>query len=297
MHTIIRTEHLKFSYGKKQVLNDINLTVNAGEIIGLIGVNGAGKTTLLNILLGLLKGEGAVSVFEQQPGSAISKARIGSMLQGDMVVPGITIADLLKLAAAESDHPLDTNKLLTDLRLEPFKTQRLGSLSGGQLRRVTFAVALINQPDLLFLDEPTVGMDANSRKAFWDNIEQLRQEGKTIVITSHYLEEIQQIADRLLILQKGRFIFDGSLQQLQKQHLGATITFETDLQLAIFNGLPAVDHVDKLKSKLAIHSMDGDQTLRALAPLLDRLHQVSVNRESLENIFLQLTQQEVINSR
>ncbi len=124
------------------------------------------------------------------------------MLQGDMVVPGITIADLLKLAAAESDHPLDTNKLLTDLRLEPFKTQRLGSLSGGQLRRVTFAVALINQPDLLFLDEPTVGMDANSRKAFWDNIEQLRQEGKTIVITSHYLEEIQQIADRLLILQK-----------------------------------------------------------------------------------------------
>lgn len=292
MHTIIRTEHLKFSYGKKQVLNDINLTVHAGEIIGLIGVNGAGKTTLLNILLGLLKGEGAVSVFEQQPGSAISKARIGSMLQGDMVVPGITIADLLKLAAAESDHPLNTNKLLTDLRLEPFKTQRLGSLSGGQLRRVTFAVALINQPDLLFLDEPTVGMDANSRKAFWDNIEQLRQEGKTIVITSHYLEEIQQIADRLLILQKGRFTFDGSLQQLQKQHLGATITFETDLQLPIFNGLPAVDRVDHLKHKLVIHSTDGDQTLRALTPLLDRLHQVSVNRESLEDIFLQLTQQE-----
>ena len=90
MHTIIRTEHLKFSYGKKQVLNDINLTVNAGEIIGLIGVNGAGKTTLLNILLGLLKGEGAVSVFEQQPGSAISKARIGSMLQGDMVAVSYT---------------------------------------------------------------------------------------------------------------------------------------------------------------------------------------------------------------
>lgn len=214
------------------------------------------------------------------------------MLQGDMVVPGITIADLLKLAAAESDHPLDTNKLLTDLRLEPFKTQRLGSLSGGQLRRVTFAVALINQPDLLFLDEPTVGMDANSRKAFWDNIEQLRQEGKTIVITSHYLEEIQQIADRLLILQKGRLTFDGSLQQLQKQHLGATITFETDLQLPIFDGLPAVDRVDHLKHKLVIHSTDGDQTLRALTPLLDRLHQVSVNRESLEDIFLQLTQQE-----
>ncbi|RXT58363.1 ABC transporter ATP-binding protein [Lacticaseibacillus chiayiensis] len=292
MTTIIKTEHLKFSYDKKQVLNDINLTVHSGEIIGLIGVNGAGKTTLLNILLGLLSGKGDVTVFDQKPGAAASKARLGSMLQGDMIIPGITVGDMLKLAAEEADHALDPDRLMADLNLTQLKTQRLGNLSGGQLRRLTFAIALIGQPDLLFLDEPAVGMDANARKAFWDKIEQLRQQGKTIVITSHYLEEIQQVADRLLILQNGRFIFDGSLQQLQKQHLGATITCETDLQPAIFNGLADVDHVHSNGDKLVIHSRNGDRTLRALVPMLDRLHQISLNRESLEDIFLQLTKQE-----
>jgi ABC-2 type transport system ATP-binding protein len=179
--------------------------------------------------------------------------------------------------------------LLNEFHLSDLKPQRLGSLSGGQLRRITFAVALVGNPDLLFLDEPTVGMDAQSRKAFWTQIEQLRQQGKTMVITSHYLEEIQQVADRLLILQNGRFVFNGSLQALQKQHLGATITCETDLQSAIFNGLPAVDKVQLVAPKLIIHSTDGDQTLRALVPMLDRLHQISVTRESLEDIFLQLT--------
>lgn len=296
MTTIIQTEHLKFNYDKKQVLKDINLTVHAGEIIGLIGVNGAGKTTLLNILLGLLSGKGAVSVFDKKPGNPNSKARIGSMLQGDMIIPGITVGDMLKLAAEQTEHALDPDSLLADLNLTQLKTQRLGNLSGGQLRRVTFAVALIGQPDLLFLDEPTVGMDANARKAFWDQVEQLRQQGKTIVITSHYLEEIQQIADRLLILQNGRFTFDGTLQQLQKQHLGATITCETDLQPAIFSGLADVDHVHSMGDKLVIHSRNGDQTLKALVPMLDRLHQISLNRESLEDIFLQLTKQEVSQS-
>lgn len=292
MTTIIKTEHLKFKYDKKQVLKDINLTVHAGEIIGLIGVNGAGKTTLLNILLGLLSGKGTVSVFGQKPGAPVSKTRIGSMLQGDMTITGITVGDMLKLAAEQADHALDPDTLLADLDLTQLKSQRLGSLSGGQLRRVTFAIALIGQPDLLFLDEPTVGMDANARKAFWDKVEQLRQQGKTIVITSHYLEEIEQVADRLLILQNGRFTFDGTLEQLQKQHLGATITCETDLQPAIFNGLPEVDHVHSIGDKLVIHSRNGDQTLKALVPMLDRLHQISLNRESLEDIFLQLTKQQ-----
>ncbi len=216
MTTIIQTEHLKFSYGDKTVLKDINLTVQPGEIVGLIGVNGAGKTTLLNILLGLLSGTGTVKVFDQQPGTTAIKARLGSMLQGDMIIPSITVGDILTLAAAETPDALDPAALLEELQLQQLKSQRLGSLSGGQLRRVTFAVALIGQPDLLFLDEPTVGMDATARKEFWNKIEQLRQQGKTIIITSHYLEEIQQVADRLLILQDGRFTFDGSLQQLQK---------------------------------------------------------------------------------
>lgn len=292
MTTVIQAEHLKFSYGDKAVLKDINLTVQPGEIVGLIGVNGAGKTTLLNILLGLLSGTGTVKVFDQQPGTTAIKGRLGSMLQGDMIIPSITVGDILTLAAAETPDALDPAALLEELQLQQLKSQRLGSLSGGQLRRVTFAVALIGQPDLLFLDEPTVGMDATARKEFWNKIEQLRQQGKTIIITSHYLEEIQQVADRLLILQDGRFTFDGSLQQLQKKHLGATITFETDLQPAIFKGLAAVDQVHSIGSKLAIHSNNGDQTLKSLVPMLDRLHQINLSRKSLEDIFLQLTKQE-----
>ncbi len=143
------------------------MTVQPGEIVGLIGVNGAGKTTLLNILLGLLSGTGTVKVFDQQPGTTAIKARLGSMLQGDMIIPSITVGDILTLAAAETPDALDPAALLEELQLQQLKSQRLGSLSGGQLRRVTFAVALIGQPDLLFLDEPTVGMDATARKEFW----------------------------------------------------------------------------------------------------------------------------------
>ncbi len=236
MTTVIQAEHLKFSYGDKAVLKDINLTVQPGEIVGLIGANGAGKTTFLNILLGLLAGTGEVSVFGQRPGAPDSKVRLGSMLQGDMVIAGTTVGDLMQLAAAQSPRALDPDALLNEFHLSDLKPQRLGSLSGGQLRRITFAVALVGNPDLLFLDEPTVGMDAQSRKTFWTQIEQLRQQGKTMVITSHYLEEIQQVADRLLILQNGRFVFNGSLQALQKQHLGATITCETDLIAHIIKG-------------------------------------------------------------
>ncbi|MCH4172155.1 MAG: ABC transporter ATP-binding protein [Lactobacillus sp.] len=289
MMTVIQATHLKFNYGSQQVLKDIDFTVEKGEIIGLIGENGAGKSTLLNILLGLLPAHGAATVLDRKPGTAFNKAHLGSMLQGDMVLSGITVLEMLQEAAAQYPKALDPLTVLAEIGLQAQGNQRITNLSGGQLRRVTFGMALVGNPDLLFLDEPTAGMDAKARQDFWQHIETLRQQGKTMIITSHYLEEIQQIADRLLILQDGRFTFQGTLDELQAQHLETVITCQTQLQPAIFKGLPAVTGVQQTGPLLKIHSTDGDLTLKALVPLLDQLHQISVTRKSLEDIFIQMT--------
>lgn len=290
MTTIIQAEQLSFSYGQHQVLNQLDLTIKTGEIIGLIGENGAGKTTLLNLLLGTRPADsGALTVFGQAPGSLIAKQKIGSMLQGDMAIRGVTVTDLLTMAATHYPAPLSATKLITDLDLTAFAQQQLTALSGGQLRRVTFALALISNPDLLFLDEPTVGMDTNAQQAFWQRIQALKAQGKTLIITSHYLPEIERVADRILLLQDGRFVFQGTFAALQQRYQQVVMTFQTALPATTFDHLAGVTTLTSHHQTIKISSEDGDATLQALVPYLAQLQQVTINRESLSEIFVQLT--------
>lgn len=173
MNEVIKINELEFKYGNKRVLKNINLTINSGEIVGLIGENGAGKTTLLNILLGLLPSNHQVTILDGKPGEKKARQKIGSMLQGDMVLANVTVAEIIAEAAAQYDQPVVVAELLQNLGLKEYENKLLKSLSGGLMRRVTFALALVGNPELLFLDEPTVGMDSQARKIFWNRIKKI----------------------------------------------------------------------------------------------------------------------------
>ncbi|MCI1920653.1 MAG: ABC transporter ATP-binding protein [Liquorilactobacillus nagelii] len=290
MNEIIKINELEFNYGNKRVLKNINLTINSGEIVGLIGENGAGKTTLLNILLGLLPSNHQVTILGGKPGEKKARQKIGSMLQGDMVLANVTVAEIIAETAAQYDQPVVVAELLQNLGLKEYENKLLKSLSGGLMRRVTFALALVGNPELLFLDEPTVGMDSQARKIFWNRIKKLRDAGKTVVITSHYLEEIQQTADRLLILQNGKFSFQGTLPELQNKNKKTVIRFKTKLAINKFQLLTAVTSITPAAENwICLNSEDGDATLRALTPFLADISNISIQRESLEDIFLTMT--------
>lgn len=290
MNEVIKINELEFNYGNKRVLNNINLTINSGEIVGLIGENGAGKTTLLNILLGLLPSNHQVTILGGKPGEKKARQKIGSMLQGDMVLANVTVAEIIAETAAQYDQPVVVAELLQNLGLKEYENKLLKSLSGGLMRRVTFALALVGNPELLFLDEPTIGMDSQARKIFWNRIKKLRDAGKTVVITSHYLEEIQQTADRLLILQNGKFSFQGTLPELQNKDKKTVIRFKTKLVINKFQLLTAVTSIiPAAENWICLNSEDGDATLKALIPFLADISNVSIQRESLEDIFLKMT--------
>lgn len=290
MTPLIEATDVTFSYGQQSVLSGINMTIAPGEIIGLIGENGAGKTTLLNLLLGVNHAQqGQLTVFGQAPGSLEARCKIGSMLQGDMPIQGVTVREMLTLTNAERQSTTDPQQLLIELGLEDLAKRRLTALSGGQLRRVTFALAIIGNPELLFLDEPTVGMDTTAQQAFWQRIRQLKASGKTIIITSHYLPEIEAVADRIMLLKDGHFAFEGTLAALQKQYQQVEFICQTALPTAAFMDLAAVTAVAKQGDQLRLSSEDGDVTLAALVPLLSECHQLTISRESLTDIFVHLT--------
>lgn len=289
MTTIVKARHVAFDYPSHEVLKDLSFEIRAGEIIGLLGVNGAGKTTLLHILLGQLSAHGAITLFDAAPGSKFAKAHIGTMTQGDQRLRGVTAGELLKALAAHYPRPVDTTALLTSLGLSDLAARRLTSLSGGQLRRITFAAALVGNPQLLFLDEPTAGMDVQAREIFWRRIGMLKAEGKTVIITSHDLYEIQNAADRLYILNEGRFVFQGTFAQLQENHQMATVSFSAQLDLDFCRALPGVKVASKVGDRTQLNSTNGDVTLKALVPYLDELHHFELTYASLADIFVHVT--------
>lgn len=293
MTTIIQLNQLSFAYGNRPVLSNLDLTVQKGEILGLVGPNGAGKTTLINLIQGVLTATpGSVTVFGGQPGTRQAKSKIATMFQDDLKLDNVTVTEFLNVFASQADNPQELATLVNELNLSDIVNQPLGKLSGGQRRKVSFASAVIANPQLLFLDEPTVGMDAETRQAFWHYINQLRHQKVTVIITSHYLEEIQAVADRIAILQDERFSYIGTWQQLQTSHTTGKLSFTTALAADLFTHLPGVQTINQDNHRLTLTSSDTDLTLKAIIPFVDQIHDLIINRESLESIFLQMTAKE-----
>lgn len=302
----IEITDLNKKFSQHPVLNQLNLTIQAGEIVAILGENGAGKTTLLNILLGLLPADsGDVRLFGQ-PVSALQqsmalRANLGVMLQQASLPGNLTVLEHLQLFSCYYPDPRPLPELIQSCGLNDIVQQRFASLSGGQKQAVLFALSIIGKPVLLFLDEPTVGLDVAARQAFWQQIRQAKADGISVILTTHYLEEADQLASRILVLKNGRFIADGSPATLKAFSQTRQISCSTRLSQQLISSWPEVQVVVQLIAQLAaqqdnpaaqllqIHSSQPEQTLRRLLALDEQLTDLTVSSVSLEQAFIHLT--------
>jgi ABC-2 type transport system ATP-binding protein len=294
----ISITNLNKKFSQHAVLDQLNLTINAGEIVAILGENGAGKTTLLNIMLGLLPADsGEVRLFGQ-PASALQqsmalRANIGVMLQQASLPGNLTVLEHLQLFSCYYPEPRPLPELIQSCGLSDILQQRFAALSGGQKQAVLFALAIVGKPVLLFLDEPTVGLDVAARQAFWQQIRQAKADGISVVLTTHYLEEADQLASRILVLKNGHFIADGSPAKLKAFGQTRQISCSTRLSQQLISSWPEVQFVTQhgnTSQQLQIHSRQPEQTLRRLLALDEQLADLTVSGVSLEQAFLHLTQ-------
>jgi len=277
----IEVSGLKKSYGAREVLHGVSFRVEAGEVFALLGPNGAGKTTTVEILEGYRgREEGKVQVLGTDPARAGSdfRARIGIVLQSSAVYPLLSVREILELFAGYYERARDVGEVIELVGLGEKRETRVRTLSGGQLRRLDLALALVGDPELIFLDEPTTGFDPAARRQAWETIRDLRALGKSILLTTHYMEEAQTLADRLAILRDGRIVATGSPRELLSGATGVEIRYRRDGEELVI----ATDEPTRV-----LHELTG----QALAEGFE-LEGIEVRRRSLEDLYLELTREE-----
>jgi len=205
------------NYGLQCALSSIDMQLKSGQVLALLGPNGAGKTTAVKLLLGLLKPSvGAVNVFGGDPADPKTRARMGAMLQSASVPDTLRVREHIDLFSSYYPNPLGLADIIGRAGLQRLENRFYSDLSGGEQRRLLFALALCGDPDLLFLDEPTTGLDIESRRGMWAQIRALRSAGKTVLLTTHYLEEADQLADRIVVLKRGKIAADGTPAEIKQ---------------------------------------------------------------------------------
>jgi ABC-2 type transport system ATP-binding protein len=296
---VIRVHGLVKRYGDLVAVDGIAFDVAAGEIFGLLGPNGAGKTTTVEILEGLRTpdaGETTVLGVDVAKDANALKARIGVSLQTAALYPKLTVTELIDLFRSFYPTARPTDELIDLLELGERRKARSQDLSGGQRQRLGVALALVNEPELVFLDEPTTGLDPAARRALWDIILGLKADGRTVLLTTHYLEEAEILCDRVAIMDHGRILEMGTVDELVSKRfrdravrLDATDAF-SDAELA---ALPAVSNVKHDDGDLLLYTRDVGATIGALLALTDErgveAKDLTVRRPTLEDVFLDLT--------
>lgn len=290
--TIGRLVRVEKSYGAVQALAGMDLELRRGEVLALLGANGAGKTTAVSLLLGLLRPDaGKVRVFGDDPRSLAVRCRIGAMLQNSGVAPKLTVAEQIDLFRSYYPRPAAVADLIAAAGLSTFLHQRAVALSGGQLQRLMFALALAGDPELLFLDEPTTGLDVESRRRLWGSIRQLTALGRTVLLTTHHLEEATALADRVVVIDRGRCIAEGTPAELEAKVSGRRIRCVTTLSLDAVRALRGVRLAERRGIATEILTADAEAVLRELLARDPSLHELEVGGVGLEQAFLALTGQ------
>jgi ABC-2 type transport system ATP-binding protein len=277
--------------GPIRAVRGIDVSVEPGETVALLGPNGAGKTTTVDMLLGLQQpDEGSVAVFGGPPRSAVQAGRIGAMLQSGGVLRDLTVRELLAMMAALFPKPLDVDETLELAKLGDLSDRRTERLSGGETQRLRFAVALVSDPDLLVLDEPTVGMDVEARRAFWATVRELSGTGKTFLFATHYLEEADAYADRAVLMARGQIVADGPTTEIKALVGSRTIRATLDdVPIEALERLPAVTNAERRGEAVVLASSDSDTTLRAFLDAYPQAAGIEVRGAGLEEAFVQLT--------
>jgi ABC-2 type transport system ATP-binding protein len=280
-------------YGKMVALDGMELQVRPAELLAVLGPNGAGKSTAISLMLGLQTPDaGSARLFSQSPLNLASRRHIGVMMQEVALPPELRVREHVDLVASYYPDPMTAEDALRLTRTLPLAARPYGKLSNGQKRQVQFAIAVVGRPKLLFLDEPTVGLDLPSREMMWSMLRELVRQGASIVLTTHYLEEAEALADRVVVLAKGHTIASGTVNQLRSLVGRKRITCETSLPPELVASWPEVQTVIRDRARLHITASNSDAVVKRLAMADGNFLDLEVHRAGLAEAFTELTQAE-----
>lgn len=289
--TVASLQAVSKNYGQVKALNNVQLSVRAGELLALLGPNGAGKTTAVKLMLGLASpNAGQVRVFGGNPVQPEVRMRIGAMLQVAKVPETLRVREHLDLFSSYYLNPMPMAEAVAAAGLAEIKDRKFGELSGGQRQRVLFALAICGDPDIVFLDEPTVGLDVESRRMLWEQIRKLVSRGKTILLTTHYLQEADALADRVVVINKGEIIAEGTPAEIKAQTSGKKIRCVSKLPIEVVRALPGVIEVKADREAIEINAKDTELVVRELLLRDVTLSGLEITSAGLEEAFLALTQ-------
>jgi ABC-2 type transport system ATP-binding protein len=290
---------LSKSYGAVHAVRSIDLTIAAGETVALLGPNGAGKSTTLDMMLGLTRPDaGRVAVFGLAPTAAVRAGAIGGMLQTGSPLDFLRVREVVASVASYYPRALAVDDVLEMTGLVDVADRWASKLSGGQIQRVRFAAAVVGDPDLLVLDEPTAGLDVEGRREFWQAIRAVAMQGKTVVFATHYLEEADAYADRIVLLARGRIVADGPVTEIRA--LAGSRTIRATLPVVDVASLEALEGVlgaERHGEAVVLGCSDADRAVRALLAGFPEVRDLEVRRGSLEDAFLELTTDDKVNTR
>jgi ABC-2 type transport system ATP-binding protein len=285
------TKSFASQHGRVEAVRGIDVSIETGETVGLLGPNGAGKSTTLDMVLGLLQPDaGTVSVFGVSPAQAVAEGKVGAMLQTGALIRDLDVRELLLQLASIYPDPLDVDEVIASVGIADIAKRRTQKLSGGQTQRVRFALALVTNPDLLVLDEPTVAMDVESRHAFWTTMRDFAMRGKTVVFATHYLEEADAYADRAVLMANGVVVADGPTTEIKAmvgtRSIRATLA---GVPLEELERLPGVTHAERRGEAVVLACTDSDAAIRALLGAYEEARDLEISGAGLEEAFLELT--------
>jgi ABC-2 type transport system ATP-binding protein len=296
MEYVVELSGISKTFKDKTAVRNVNFTIEKGSIVALLGPNGAGKTTTISMMLGLLEPtEGTVKIFGQHPKDIKVRERIGAMLQHVSVIDRLKVREVLELFRSYYPDPMDIDFLiqLTGLTKDDM-TRYAEKLSGGQKRCLSFALALAGNPDLLFFDEPTVGLDTTARRRFWDSIAQLAAQGKTIIFTTHYLQEADDAADRILLFSQGALIEDGTPEEIKAKIVKRSVSFLSDQNSPAFRrrleAIPCITACYERDGRIHVSTDDTDAALIAMITEGLPIRDIRIDQGRLDEAFEQLTQ-------
>ena len=278
------------SFGSVTAVTGVDLTVAQGEIVAFLGPNGAGKTTTIDMLLGLSHPDsGSVQVFGESPRAAIAHGLVSAVLQTGGLLKDITVRETLQLTASLFADTRPIDEVMRRAGITEIADRKVGVCSGGQQQRLRFGMALVSDPGLLILDEPTTGMDVEGRRSFWNSIRADAARGRTVLFATHYLDEADEYADRIVLMSRGRIVADGTTAEIKNLVSGRVVhaTMPGADQVALA-ALPSVESVEANGERVALHTRDSDAVARYLLTQT-AARDVEITAQNLESVFLALT--------
>jgi ABC-2 type transport system ATP-binding protein len=287
---VARLDGVVKRYDTTTAVDGLSLSLNAGEVVALLGPNGAGKSTAVRLMLGLCgPTSGTVRIFGTDPRDSAARTRVGAMLQVARVTDTIRVREHIDLFRSYYPKPFAVAEIMRIAQLEGIEDKFFGELSGGQKQRLLFALALCGDPDLIFLDEPTVGMDIEARRGLWQQIRSLKQRGKTVLLTTHYLEEADALADRVVVINKGRVVSEGTPAEIKRSGGGRRIKCSTSLTDGFLLTLESVTSVTRDSEFVTVTATHAESVVRSMLAADAALSNLEIASPALEDAFLELT--------